>query len=72
MRTWGVGLWAIFLTLCALIVGIVLIVCRRYLELGIMKYYVIWATFLATAIIWNTKREAKQNKHIHIHHYNIA
>ena len=72
MKTWGAGLWAFFIALCVLIVGVVLVVCRRYIELGIMKYYIIWATFLFTALIWNTKREAKLGKHIHIHHYNIA
>ena len=62
MKTWGAGLWAFFIALCALIVGVVLVVCRQYVSLGIMKYYLIWATFLFTALIWNTRRQAKQGK----------
>lgn len=56
----------------ALIVGILYVISRQYIDLGIMKYYLVWATLLFTAIMWNTKREAKLGKHLHIHHYNIA
>ena len=72
MKTWGVGLWAVFLSLMALIVGILFVISRRYIELGIMGYYVAWAVALVTAILLNTKREAKLDKHLHIHHYTIA
>ena len=56
MKTWGIGLWAIFLSLMALIAGILFVISRNYLELGIMKYYVVWATLLGTAILLNTRR----------------
>jgi len=56
MKTWGVGLWAVFLSLMALIIGILFVISRHYIELGIMGYYVAWATLLVTAIIFNTRR----------------
>lgn len=72
MKTWGVGLWAIFLSLIALIIGILFVISRNYIDLGIMQYYLIWATLLVTGIILNTRRQAKVGKHLHIHHYTIA
>ena len=56
MKTWGVGLWAIFLSLIALIISILFVISRNYIDLGIMQYYLIWATLLVTGIILNTRR----------------
>lgn len=72
MKTWGIGMWIFFLSLVALIVGILCVICQNYIALGIFKYYLAYAGLLLAAIVWQTKREAKLNKHIHIHHYTLA
>lgn len=72
MKTWGVGMWAFFILIFSLIGGILLSLFLHYSTLGIMGYYVAWAMLLTSFMIWNTKRQAKFGKHLHIHHYTLA
>jgi hypothetical protein len=72
MKTWGLPMWIFFIVLMLLIAAIFVEVLRVYIAIGILKYYLAWGGFLFGTIIWNTKRNAKLNKHIHIHHYTLA
>ena len=72
MKTWGLGLWALFAAIMALLFGILFRIYIDYSAIGIVKYYAIWAGILATAISFKNKQKVAEGYVIHFHHYCVA
>lgn len=68
IKTWGKGLWILFLSLVAIILGIVFVVFRVYYEIGYLKWYALYAIWGIGFIYIKTRCE-KGKKKLHIHHY---
>lgn len=71
MKTWGRGMWALFIFILLLIGILLYVILKAYMAIGIANYYLLWVTTLFGFIIWNTKRW-KGVKKLHIHHYCIG
>jgi hypothetical protein len=41
-------------SLLLLIGAILFVICSSYVHLGILEYYLLWAVFLFSAMVWNT------------------
>ena len=72
MKTWGIGLWAIFIFFVLLGIGLVWRIGTAYHELGILKYYLVWATIFFSVFFCINKKKQAQGLELHIHHYVIA
>ena len=55
-----------------LVASIFFVIVHDYIKLGILKYYIAWASALFSFMVWNTKRNAAKGKVLHIHHYDLA
>eukprot|EP00352_Strombidinopsis_acuminata_P005683 CAMPEP_0176354028 /NCGR_PEP_ID=MMETSP0126-20121128/12237_1 /TAXON_ID=141414 ORGANISM="Strombidinopsis acuminatum, Strain SPMC142" /NCGR_SAMPLE_ID=MMETSP0126 /ASSEMBLY_ACC=CAM_ASM_000229 /LENGTH=151 /DNA_ID=CAMNT_0017705973 /DNA_START=839 /DNA_END=1294 /DNA_ORIENTATION=+ len=68
MKTWGKGLWAIFLFFIVFILSIIFVTFRVYYEINYLKWYILYAIFGVGFILLKTRME-KGKKKLHIHHY---
>lgn len=68
MKTWGKGLWALFLAIIAVILSIIYVTFHAYYAIGYLKFYLIWFVLLFGFIILKTYLE-RDTKKLHIHHY---
>lgn len=69
---WGKAMWLLALSLLVLIGAILFVICSSYIRLGIFEYYILYAVFLFSAMVWNTQRNAKRGRSVHIHHYTLG
>ena len=69
---WGKGMWMLALSLLLLIAAILFVICSSYIRLGIFEYYILYAVFLFSVMVWNTQRNAKKGRYVHIHHYTLG
>lgn len=65
-------MWALFIIVMGLLVGVLYDVLSKIKGLGYLKYYLIWAVLLIVAVVKHTQKEAEVGKQIHIHHYCIG
>jgi len=70
MKTWGMGMWAIFLFLMVLLLLIMTNLGLHYYKMNLIPRYIAWGALLTSAIVWNSKRQP--TKELHIHHYALA
>jgi len=68
IKTWGKGIWALFLFMLAIIFTIIYVTFHAYYAIGYLKYYLIWFVLLFGFIILKTYLE-RDTKKLHIHHY---
>ena len=72
MKTWGIGLWILFICMILLLGFIVTLIFSAYYAMGILSYYIAYAIALFTLMAWKTKIAKSKGKNIHIHHYTLA
>jgi len=65
-------MWALLIFVLLLIVSGLFILAYAYVKIGILKYYLMYGMALFTFIVWNTRRNKKFGKELHIHHYDLA
>ena len=65
-------MWALLIAILFLIVSILFILAHAYVKIGILKYYLMYGVALFTFMVWNTRRNKKFGKELHIHHYDLA
>lgn len=59
MKTWGRGMWTLFICLMTLITAILVLEVKDYVSVGIFSYYLCWASILTSFLVWKTKKEAE-------------
>mmetsp|Transcript_7366 Transcript_7366/g.8866 ORF Transcript_7366/g.8866 Transcript_7366/m.8866 type:complete len:125 (+) Transcript_7366:769-1143(+) len=72
MKTWGPGLWAIFATLIVVLASLLRNIYSSLALSDCLARYLIGAAAVAGYFYWKTKRNAKEGRTVHIHHYLIG
>eukprot|EP00347_Sterkiella_histriomuscorum_P013135 403365878 len=72
MKSWPIYLWLVFVYLIVLVVQIFSYLISIYQQLDLLWFYGRWMVCLVALVVINNWRYGKQDKSIHIHHYNFA
>jgi hypothetical protein len=71
MKNWGLDLWALFVALCLFILFTILFLFYSLIHTSLIRFG-IYVFFLGSLIVYvfiRNKKEEKNNKHFHLHHY---
>ncbi len=71
MKNWGWDLWRLFIALCLFILFTISFLFYSLIKTSIYRFavYIIFLIGLVLFIVIKTKKEKKNNKHFHLHHY---
>lgn len=71
MKNWGLDLWALFISLCAFILFTIGFLFYSLIHTSLIRFavYLLFLAALVLYVIVKTKKEKKNNKHFHLHHY---
>jgi len=72
MKTWGPGLWAIFVALVVLVGALLHNLYKELVLCGCIYRYIIALAATVAIIYLNTKRVSKQGRELHVHHYMLG
>lgn len=72
MKTWGAGLWTIFLSMAVVVVALLYVDYTDIHACDALIRYLVYGAALVGFFVWNTKRLAPVGRHLHIHHYVVG